>query len=85
MTEPPPSHTLNTNITFAELFRALKKLQRNKVAGLDGMKAKFILDAGELLHMPLHALFKRGDASEFDTYRGIIVDPILAKLFCYDP
>jgi hypothetical protein len=53
VTEPPPSHTLNTNITFAELLRALKKLQRNKVVGLDGMKVEFILDAGELLHMPL--------------------------------
>jgi hypothetical protein len=64
------------------------------------MKVKFILDAGEVLHMPLlitfncflaegfpkvfstgvvHALFKGGDASEFDNYRGIMVGPILAK------
>jgi hypothetical protein len=42
VTEPPPSHTLNTNITFADIFRVLKKLQRNKVAGLDGMKVEFI-------------------------------------------
>jgi hypothetical protein len=35
----------------------LKKLQTNKVAGLDGMKVKFILDAGELLHMPLLTMF----------------------------
>jgi hypothetical protein len=66
------------------------------------MKAEFILDVGELLHMPLlttfnyflaegfpktlstgvvHTLFKGGDAFEFDNYRGIIVGPILAKLF----
>ncbi len=66
------------------------------------MKVEFILDAGELLHMPLlttfnyflaegflealstgvvHTLFKGGDASKFDNYRGIIVGPILAKLF----
>ncbi len=66
------------------------------------MKAKFILDAGELLHIPLlttfncfleegflealstgmvHTLFKGGDASKFDNYRGINVGPILAKLF----
>jgi hypothetical protein len=97
-----PIRTLNTNITFVELFQVLKKLQKNKVVGLDGMKAKFILDAGELLHMPLlttfncflvkgflealsigvvHMLFKGGDASEFDNYRGIMVGPILAKLF----
>jgi hypothetical protein len=102
VTEPPPSHTLNTDITLAELLRVLKKLQRNKAAGLDGMKAEFILDAGELLHMSLlttfnsflvesfpkalstgvvHALFKGGDASKFDNYRGIMVGPILAKLF----
>jgi hypothetical protein len=29
----------------------------------------------------VHALFKGGDASEFDNYRGIMVGPILAKLF----
>jgi hypothetical protein len=40
--EPPPSHTLNIAITFAELFQALKKLQRNKVANLDGMKVELI-------------------------------------------
>jgi hypothetical protein len=57
MTEPPPSHSLNTYITLAELFQALKKLQRNKVVGLDGMKAEFILDARELLHMPLLIVF----------------------------
>jgi hypothetical protein len=66
------------------------------------MKAEFILDVGELLHMPLlttfnyflaegflkalstgvvHALFKGGDASEFDNYRGITVGLILIKLF----
>jgi hypothetical protein len=29
----------------------------------------------------VHALFKGGDASKFDNYRGIMVGPILAKLF----
>jgi hypothetical protein len=80
----------------------LKKLQRNKAVGLDGMKVEDILDVRKLLHMPLlttfncflvegflkalstgvvHVLFKGGDASEFDNYRGIMVGPILAKLF----
>jgi hypothetical protein len=66
------------------------------------MKVEFILDARELLHMPLlttfnyflkkgfpeafstgvvQALFKGGNASKFDNYRGITVEPILAKLF----
>ncbi len=57
MTEPPPSHTLNIDITLVELLQALKKLQRNKAAGFDGVKAEFILDAGELLHMPLLTAF----------------------------
>jgi hypothetical protein len=102
VTKPPPSHALNTDITLAELFRALKKLQKNKATSLDGMKVEFMLDAGKLLHMPLltafnsflakgfpeafstgvvHALFKRGDASKFDNYKGITVGPILTKLF----
>jgi hypothetical protein len=51
--EPPPSHTLNIDITLVELLQAMKKLQRNKAVGLDGMKVEFILDARELLHMPL--------------------------------
>ncbi len=29
----------------------------------------------------IHALYKRGDCSQFDNYRGIIVGPILAKVF----
>ncbi len=102
MTEPPLSHTLNTYITLVELPQALKKLQRNKAVSLDGMKVEFILDAGELLHMPLlttfncflaagflealstgvvHTFFKGGDAFEFDNYMGIMVGPILIKLF----
>jgi len=93
---------LNADITLVELLQALKKLQRNKATGLDGMKAEFILDAGELLHMPLlitfncflaedfpealstgvvHAFFKGGDAFKFDNYMGIMVGPILPKLF----
>ncbi len=53
MTKPPPSHTLNADITLVELLQALKKLQRNKAASLDGMKVEFILDAGKLLHITL--------------------------------
>jgi len=29
----------------------------------------------------IHALFKSGDASSVDNYRGIIVGPVIAKLF----
>jgi hypothetical protein len=57
VTEPPPSHTLNIDITLIKPLQTLKKLQRNKAVGLDGMKAKFILDAEELLHMPLLTTF----------------------------
>ncbi len=57
MTKPPPNHTLNTNITLAELLQALKKLEMNKAASLDGMKVEFILDVEKLLHMPLLTTF----------------------------
>jgi len=57
VTKPQPNHTLNANITFFDLLQMLKKLQRNKATGLDGMKVKFILDGGELLHMSLLATF----------------------------
>ncbi len=57
MTKPPPSYTLNTDITLAELLQALKKLQRKKAGGLDGMKVEFILDARKLLHMLLLITF----------------------------
>jgi hypothetical protein len=63
--EPPPSHTLNTDITFAELLQALKKLQRNKATGLDGMKVELILDVRELLHMPLLTAFNCFLAEDF--------------------
>jgi hypothetical protein len=55
--ELSPNHTLNVDITLAELLQVLKKLQRNKDAGLDGMKAEFIFNARELLHMPLLITF----------------------------
>jgi hypothetical protein len=29
----------------------------------------------------VHALFKRGDGSEFDNFKGITIRPIIAKLF----
>ncbi len=45
------------DITLAELLRPLKKLQMNKATSLDGMKVEFIMDAGELLHMPLLIAF----------------------------
>jgi hypothetical protein len=35
----------------------MKTLQWNKATDLDGMKVKFIFDAGKLLHMPLLTTF----------------------------
>jgi hypothetical protein len=57
VTEPPPNHIVNIDITLVELFQALNNLQRNEVANLHGMKVKFILDARELLHMALLIMF----------------------------
>jgi len=31
----------------------MRRLKHNKSAGLDGIKAEFLLDAGDMLHVPL--------------------------------
>jgi hypothetical protein len=44
--------TLNCDITLDEIAQVRRRLKRNKSAGLDGIKAKFLLDAGDMLHVP---------------------------------
>jgi hypothetical protein len=85
-----------------EIAQMMRRFKLNKSVGLDGIKAEFLLDAGDMLHVPLqimfnkllqqgystglstgiiHALHKGGDALQFDNYKGIMVGPILAKVF----
>jgi hypothetical protein len=94
--------TLNCDITLHEIAQVMRRLKHNKSVGLDGIKAEFLLDAGDMLHVPLqivfnkllqqgystglsigviHALHKGGDALQFENYKGIIVGPVLAKVF----
>ena len=42
-----------------EVEAALKRLKRNKAAGVDGIKAEFILDAADLLVTPLVLTFNQ--------------------------
>ena len=64
---PPPPDTpseqhidfLNADITCEEVYAALKRLKRNKAAGVDGIKAEFILDAADLLLTPLVMTFNQ--------------------------
>jgi len=93
---------LNVDITLVEVQQTFKKLKRHKVAGIDGIKPKFLLDATTALQQPLliafnkilregyceslsvgiiHALYKGGNCSQFDNYRGIAIGPFLAKVF----
>ncbi len=37
----------------------MRRLKRNKSAGLDGIKAEFLLDAGDMLHVPLQIVFNK--------------------------
>jgi hypothetical protein len=37
----------------------MRKLKRNKSVGLDGIKAEFLLDAGNMLHVPLQIVFNK--------------------------
>jgi len=51
--------TLNCDITLDEIAQVMKRLKRNKSAGLDGIKAEFLLDAGDMLHVPLQIMFNK--------------------------
>ncbi len=37
----------------------MRRLKRNKSTGLDGIKAEFLLDAGDMLHVPLQIVFNK--------------------------
>jgi hypothetical protein len=45
--------TLNYDITLDEIMQVMRRLKRHKSAGLDGIKAEFLLDVGDMLHVPL--------------------------------
>jgi hypothetical protein len=52
-------NTLNCDITLDEIAQVMRRLKRNKSAGLDGIKTKFILDVGNMLHVPLQIVFNK--------------------------
>jgi hypothetical protein len=37
----------------------MRRLKHNKAVGLDGIKAEFLLDVGDMLHVPLHIVFNK--------------------------
>ncbi len=51
--------TLNCDITLDEIAQVMRRLKRNKSAGLDGIKTEFLLDAGNMLHVPLQIVFNK--------------------------
>jgi hypothetical protein len=51
--------TLNCDITLDEIAQVMRRLKHNKSAGLDGIKAEFLLDAGDMLHEPLQIVFNK--------------------------
>jgi len=51
--------TLNFDITLDEIAQVMRKLKCNKSAGLDGIKAEFLLDASNMLHVPLQIVFNK--------------------------
>ena len=55
----PTSDPLNADNTHEEVEAALKRLKRNKAAGVDGIKAEFILDAASILLTPLVMTFNQ--------------------------
>jgi hypothetical protein len=51
--------TLNCDITLNEIAQLMRRLKRNKSVGLDGIKAEFLLDAGDMLYIPLQIVFNK--------------------------
>ncbi len=51
--------TLNCDITLNEIAQVMRRLKRNKSAGLNGIKAEFLLDVGDMLHVPLQIVFNK--------------------------
>jgi hypothetical protein len=51
--------TLNYDITLDEIVQVMKRLKHNKSTGLDGIKAEFLLDVGDMLHVPLQIVFNK--------------------------
>jgi len=51
--------TLNCDITLDEIAQVMRRLKRNKSVGLDGIKAEFLLDAGDMLHVLLQIVFNK--------------------------
>ena len=58
-TAPPAFDYLNADITEQEVEAGLKRLKRNKAAGVDGIRAEHILDASELWLKPLVQTFNQ--------------------------
>jgi len=51
--------TLNCDITIDEIAQVMRRLKHNKSTGLDGIKAKFLLDVGDMLHVSLEIVFNK--------------------------
>jgi hypothetical protein len=51
--------TLNCDITLDEIAQVMRRLKCNKFAGLDGIKVEFLLDAGDMVHVPLQIVFNK--------------------------
>jgi hypothetical protein len=51
--------TLNRDITLDEIAQVIRRLKCNKFVGLDGIKAEFLLDTSDMLHVPLQIVFNK--------------------------
>jgi hypothetical protein len=51
--------TLNYDITLDEIAQVMRRLKHKKSASLDGIKVEFLLDAGDMLHVPLQIVFNK--------------------------
>ncbi len=52
-------NTLNYDITLDKIAQVMRRLKPIKSTSLDGIKAEFLLDAGDMLHVPLQIVFNK--------------------------
>jgi hypothetical protein len=51
--------TLNCDITLDEIAQVMRRVKHNKSTSLDGIKAEFLLDVGDTLHVPFQIVFNK--------------------------
>ena len=77
---------LDQDVDVTEVAAAFRRLKRNKAAGIDGIKAEFIIDARDILLQPLATTFTQMLSHGVpDSWCLGVIHPIFKSGDCNDP